>query len=121
MCQESTLLFFFFLAAPCSLWDLSSRPGMEPVPPAVEEWSPNHWTTREVPGVYSFLLLVILCYINTSWFIYWTVDGHLDCCQFLSIIDKAAINILEHLIVDIGTHLSWVYIYTQEWNCQVMG
>ena len=22
-------------------------PGMEPVPPAVEVWSPNHWTARE--------------------------------------------------------------------------
>ena len=24
-------------------------PGMEPVPPAVEAQSPNHWTAREVP------------------------------------------------------------------------
>ena len=24
------------------------QPGMEPVYPAVEAWSPNHWTTREV-------------------------------------------------------------------------
>ena len=24
-------------------------PGIEPVPPAVETWSFNHWTTREVP------------------------------------------------------------------------
>ena len=25
------------------------QPGIEPMPPAVEEWSLNHWTTREVP------------------------------------------------------------------------
>ena len=25
------------------------RLGMEPVPPAVELWSPNYWTAREVP------------------------------------------------------------------------
>ena len=25
------------------------RLGMEPMPPAVEAWSLNHWTTREVP------------------------------------------------------------------------
>ena len=24
-------------------------PGIDPVPPAVEMWSPNHWTAREVP------------------------------------------------------------------------
>ena len=26
------------------------QPGVEPVPPALEGWSPNHWATREVPG-----------------------------------------------------------------------
>ena len=25
------------------------RPGIEPTPPALEAWSRNHWTTREVP------------------------------------------------------------------------
>ena len=25
------------------------RPGIEPVSPAVAAWSPNHWTTREIP------------------------------------------------------------------------
>ena len=25
------------------------RPGMEHVFPAVEAWSPNHWTAREAP------------------------------------------------------------------------
>ena len=24
-------------------------PGIEPIPPAMEAWSLNHWTTREVP------------------------------------------------------------------------
>ena len=24
-------------------------PGIEPVPPVMEAWSLNHWTTREVP------------------------------------------------------------------------
>ena len=32
------------------MWDLSSiPPGMELVPHALEPWSPNHWTTKEVP------------------------------------------------------------------------
>ena len=33
--------------AACSI--LVPQPGMEPVPPAVEVWSLNHWTAREVP------------------------------------------------------------------------
>ena len=45
---------FFFLAAPHGLWDLSSQPGIEPVPPAVEAQSPNHWTAREFPEVEAF-------------------------------------------------------------------
>jgi len=41
--------FFFFLAVPHGMWDLSSQPEMEPVLPAVEAQSLNHWTAREVP------------------------------------------------------------------------
>ena len=41
---------FFFLAESHNMWDLSSQtPGTEPVPLALEAWSLNHWTTREVP------------------------------------------------------------------------
>ena len=29
---------------------LVPRPGIKPVPSAVETWSSNHWTAREVPG-----------------------------------------------------------------------
>ena len=40
---------FLFLAAPCAAYRiLVPRPGIEPVPPTVEAWSPNHWTAREV-------------------------------------------------------------------------
>ena len=28
---------------------LVPQPGIELPPPAVEAWSPNHWTAREVP------------------------------------------------------------------------
>ena len=27
------------------------RPGIESVPPAVEAWTTNHWTTREFPRI----------------------------------------------------------------------
>ena len=33
----------------CILWDLGPWPGFEPRLPALGVWSPNHWTTREVP------------------------------------------------------------------------
>ena len=28
------------------------------MPPAMEAWSLNHWTTREVPGLYVFLIVL---------------------------------------------------------------
>ena len=40
---------FFFLATPQSMQILVPQPGIEPMPPAVEAWSLNHWTAREVP------------------------------------------------------------------------
>ena len=39
----------FFLAPACAMQDLSSQPGMEPLPATVEAWSLNHWTAKEVP------------------------------------------------------------------------
>ena len=32
-----------------AFWILVPQPGIEPMPPALEAWSLNHWTTREVP------------------------------------------------------------------------
>ena len=29
-------------------------PGIKPVPPALEAWSPNYWTSRKVPELKSF-------------------------------------------------------------------
>ena len=31
---------------------LVPRPWIEPLPPVVEAWSLNHWTSREVHGIY---------------------------------------------------------------------
>ena len=48
--SERSLFFFFFFwlhLAVCGI--LAPRPGIEAGPPAVEAWSPNHWTTREFP------------------------------------------------------------------------
>lgn len=60
-----------------------------------------------VPVVHSSFITCILLYIHITIYLLY-IDGHLDCCQILSTRDKAGINILEHLSVDIGTHLSWL-------------
>ena len=44
-----SLFFFFFWPRHTACGILVPRPGMEPETPAVEAWSPNHWTSREVP------------------------------------------------------------------------
>ena len=42
----------FFLIWPyCTAYRIIlRRPGIEPVPPALEAWNLNHWTTREAPN-----------------------------------------------------------------------
>ena len=40
-------LFFWTHRTACGI--IVPQPGIEPVPPAVEVQSPNHWTSREVP------------------------------------------------------------------------
>ena len=55
------IIFFFFLifwTCPVACRILVPQPGMGPTSPAVEVWSLNHWTTREVPR--SFLIFTLL-------------------------------------------------------------
>ena len=47
------LPFFFFSGHSMRHGDLP-QPGIKPMPPAVEAWSLNHWTTREVPTLVNF-------------------------------------------------------------------
>ena len=42
-------IFFFFGPRYVACGILVLQPEIEPVPPAVEVWSLNHWTAREVP------------------------------------------------------------------------
>ena len=58
--------------AACSI--LVPQPGIEPEPPAVEAWCPNHWTTREFP--------VINCSIFIFYF-FGCVGSLLLCAGFL--------------------------------------
>lgn len=43
---NSFVHFFFTLAEPCGMW--VPWPGIKPVPPTLEAWTLNSWTTREV-------------------------------------------------------------------------
>ena len=52
-CPNNTL-FVYLCHAACGI--LVSQPRTEPTPSAVRAWSPNHWTTRQVPAC--------LCYIS---------------------------------------------------------
>ena len=46
------MYLFFFFAAVCSLWDLSSPTTDWTRAPASRVWSLNQWTTREIPYLY---------------------------------------------------------------------
>ena len=54
------LLFIWLRCAACGT--LVPQPGVKPVPPAVEAWSLNHWTTREVPEHYFFICFSTFLY-----------------------------------------------------------
>ena len=43
------ILFIYLFATPHACGILVPRPGIEPMRPALEAWSLNHWPAREVP------------------------------------------------------------------------
>ena len=47
----------------CGMWDLLPWPGIEPGPPALGARSLSHWTTREVPSLPSYCLLLVIMII----------------------------------------------------------
>ena len=59
----SFLILFTYLFDCATDKILVPQPGMEPVPPAVEARSPNHWTTREFPTLLVFNVLNIFSYL----------------------------------------------------------
>ena len=48
-CLWETLFYFILFGHATACWILVPWPGSEPMPPAVEAQSPNHWTAREFP------------------------------------------------------------------------
>ena len=57
-CPNICIPLFIVLAAPCGMWDLSPRPKIEPVPPAVKVQSLNPWTSREVSSFFIYFFIV---------------------------------------------------------------
>ena len=41
--------YLFILTTPRGILDLSSQPGIEPMPLPAEMWNPNYWTAKEYP------------------------------------------------------------------------
>ena len=51
-----------------ALWDLVPWPGIEPGPPALRAQSLSHWTSKEVPNSWCFLVSTLfLCVSVSSW------------------------------------------------------
>ena len=44
------ILFIIIICCAVACEILVPQPGIEPLPPAVEAQSPNHWTARELPN-----------------------------------------------------------------------
>ena len=64
MDEGSTRILFIYLAMHAACKILVLQPGIKPRPTAVEVWSLNHWTAREL----LFFSLFILKYISLSLF-----------------------------------------------------
>ena len=70
---------------------LVPRPGIEPVLPAVEAWSPTHWTTREVHHSPALIL------VKTDWY------GLSGANQPLALISASQYNLVATLWKTLGT------------------
>ena len=84
MSSFPSLLFYYYyyflikkncLATLHGMWILVPGPGIEPAPPALEAWSVNQWTAREVPPI-TFIYLFILKHL------YWSIIALQWCVSF---------------------------------------
>ena len=66
--RVSVFFFFFFWPLPAACKIFAPQPGVEPESPAVEAWSPNHWTTREFPSSFFTLIFPKFSTMNIYYF-----------------------------------------------------
>ena len=65
-CSMKTLSCCMWTLVVACMWDLVTRPGIEPRPPALGARSLTHWTTREVPEVLWFYKARELCQVSKN-------------------------------------------------------
>ena len=95
---------YLFGQAACRI--LVPWPGIEPVPPAVEVWSPNHWTTREFLLVYFKIYPSSVQPLSCVWIfaIPWTTarQASLSIINSLNLLKLMSVNLVmpsNHLIL----------------------
>ena len=64
------------------------------MPPALESWSLNHWSTREAPVIHFFLLTNNIPLYGYILFTHPSFHGHLGCFQLLAIMNDATMNFM---------------------------
>ena len=74
----TAVLLFWGCCVACGI--LVPQPGIQPVPPAVEAWSPNHWTAREAPHSCSFTFTLMA---DRSLPSAWKLHGGRHCLCFV--------------------------------------
>ena len=79
ICTYLFLFLFFFWPCHAACKILVSQPGIEPMPPAVEAQSLNHWAAREVPVCIYFIYLLFFWYISVGFFFFFLIDWLIGC------------------------------------------
>ena len=105
------VLFFFFL--PHSMWDLNSSNRDQTLPPVLESWSLNHWTTRE--GLWPFIERRRGIYI----YIYMKVLVDQSCPTLFDPMDYSLPGSSVHGILQARRILEWVAIPFSRGSSQI--
>ena len=99
VCDFSFFFFFWLCHVVCGIFP---QPGIEPVPPAVEAQSSNHWTARELP-----VIILIDCFILTfAWRVEFSEALIQTLCAKMEIVKKEKPT-------------SWLFLtYVSQWHVQ---
>ena len=106
----SILCFVLFCFWPWGMWDLSSPTKDWTCTPCFGRQSPNHWTTREVPGLCIWLLSVHLSCKIPAYFVL-----HLSCTHHSFILPQTC------LVIYFGTYPGTQWWTELGWRLQGVG